>query len=69
MKLLFTRKETAACLGVSPWTLDTLISLRYFKPKRIGARVQIPASQLEEFAKHDHPKFELQDDVKRNGQL
>jgi excisionase family DNA binding protein len=61
MKLLFTRKEAAACLGVSPRTLDTLISFRYFKPKRIGARVQIPVAQLEEFIKHDHPKLEMQD--------
>lgn len=60
MKLLFTRKEAASALAISPRTLDTLISLRYFKPRRIGARVQIPADQLAEFVKHDHPVLEMQ---------
>jgi hypothetical protein len=61
MKLLYTRKEAAAALAISPRTLDTLISLRYFKPKRIGTRVQIPVKQIEEFVKGDHPKLEMQD--------
>jgi len=69
MKLLYTRKEAAICLGVSTDTIDRLITKGHFKPCRIGARgVRIPVSQLETFAKHDHPKLELQGSAERNGQ-
>jgi Helix-turn-helix domain len=60
MPLLLSRKDAAKELSVCPRTVDKLITLGYFKPTRIGARVQIPFSQIQKFATGDHPVLKKQ---------
>jgi excisionase family DNA binding protein len=49
-KLLHSRKETAAMLGVCLPTLDKLVHRGKLKPRRIGARVLFSRTELQRFA-------------------
>jgi excisionase family DNA binding protein len=53
--LLLTRDEVAQELRVSTKTIDRLITKGYFKPIRIGKLIRIPVTELQKFAKRDHP--------------
>jgi excisionase family DNA binding protein len=53
-KILVSRKEASAALGVSTRTLDHLIAEKQITARRVGKRVLIPFSELARFARHDH---------------
>lgn len=53
-RLLFSKKEAAALLGVSLRTLNTLIAMRELPVRRIGRRRLIERHCLEQFAREDH---------------
>jgi len=53
-KLLYSKKEAAELLSVSPRTIDNIINNRELVARRIGARVLIPYSSLLHFTRRDH---------------
>jgi excisionase family DNA binding protein len=57
MPLLFSRKRTAATLGVSVRTVDYLIESRQLPTRRIGRRILIPYSAILRFVRNDHPNL------------
>jgi excisionase family DNA binding protein len=59
MSLLLTREQVAAELSVSTKTVDRLITKGCFKVTRIGKLVRIPLTEVQKFAKQDHPTLEL----------
>jgi excisionase family DNA binding protein len=56
MSLLLTREEVANELRVSTKTVDRLITKGHFKVTRIGKLVRIPFTEVQKFAKQDHPQ-------------
>lgn len=54
-KLLVGREEAAVRLSLSVRSIDYLLADRQLKFRRIGGRVLIPISELERFARMDHP--------------
>jgi excisionase family DNA binding protein len=57
MALLLTRQEVAHELRVSTKTVDRLITKGCFKVTRIGRSIRIPYSEVQKFAKGDHPQI------------
>lgn len=55
-KLLVSRQEAAQMLSISERGLDYLIANKHLSTRRIGSRVLIPLSELQHFARSDHPK-------------
>jgi excisionase family DNA binding protein len=55
-KLLVGREEAAVRLSLSVRSVDYLLADRLLKFRRIGGRVLIPISELERFARMDHPE-------------
>jgi excisionase family DNA binding protein len=55
-RLLLSKKEAAQSLGTSLRSLEYLIARKDLVSRRVGRRVLIPASALEQFARHDHPQ-------------
>jgi excisionase family DNA binding protein len=55
-KLLVGREEAAERLSLSIRSVDYLLANRQLKFRRIGGRVLIPVSELERFARMDHPE-------------
>ena len=55
-KLLVGREEAAVRLSLSVRSIDYLLADRQLKFRRIGGRVLIPISELERFARMDHPQ-------------
>jgi excisionase family DNA binding protein len=55
-RLLVGRKEAADLLSISARALDYLVSNRRLSTRRIGSRVLIPVSELQRFARADHPE-------------
>ena len=55
-KLLVGREEAAVRLSLSVRSVDYLLADRQLKFRRIGGRVLIPISELERFARMDHPQ-------------
>lgn len=49
-KLLFSKKETAQTLSVSPRMADHLIASGVLQVKRVGRRVLVTGASLEDFA-------------------
>ena len=49
-RLLIDRRDAAYQLGISIRKLDELIALKEIPVRRIGRRVLVPQSSLEEFA-------------------
>ena len=54
-RILYPQKDAAYILGVSLRTIGYLISEKKLMTKRIGKRQLIPLSELQRFAKSDHP--------------
>jgi excisionase family DNA binding protein len=54
-RLLVGRKEAADLLSISARALDYLVANHQLTTRRIGARVLIPISELQRFARTDHP--------------
>lgn len=52
--LLLSRKETAAVLGISLRTLDTLVIQGEIATRRVRRRVLFERRELERFARRDH---------------
>jgi excisionase family DNA binding protein len=52
--LLFSLKDSARILSISPRTLQTLIATKQIPVRRIGRRVLIHRKDLEAFARRDH---------------
>ncbi len=53
-KLLLTKREAAHMLSVSLRTIENQIGRKQLVVRRIGRRVLIPVSQIEQFARRDH---------------
>lgn len=58
-RLLFSRKESAAILGVSERTLTYAIDANRLRVTRIGRRTLLHRAELERFARIDNPTFRL----------
>jgi excisionase family DNA binding protein len=52
-KLQYSREDAATLLGVSLRTMDRLIAMKQITVRRIGRRVLIPYSAMEQFIKRD----------------
>ena len=55
-RLLVGRSEAAEMLSISRRALDYLVANKQLSFRRIGARVLIPLSDLQRFARADHPQ-------------
>ena len=53
-KLLCSKKEAAQALSISLRSLEYLIARQELATRRIGKRVLVPLSALNQFAKCDH---------------
>jgi excisionase family DNA binding protein len=53
-KILFSKRDAAEMLSVSPRTLDYLIAMRELEVRRVGRKVLVPRTEIERFAKRDH---------------
>jgi hypothetical protein len=51
LKLLFSKKEGAAALGISPRKVDLLISAKLIRPTRIGRRCMLHRKEIERLAR------------------
>jgi excisionase family DNA binding protein len=54
-RLLVGRREAADLLSISARALDYLVANRQLNTRRIGSRVLIPITELQRFARADHP--------------
>jgi excisionase family DNA binding protein len=54
-RLLVGRREAADLLSISARALDYLVANKQLTTRRIGSRVLIPISELQRFARADHP--------------
>ena len=55
-KLLFSRKDSAAVLGISVRALDYAIANGLLPIRRVGRRILISATSLRQFTRQDHPQ-------------
>jgi excisionase family DNA binding protein len=53
-KFLFTRKEAAYSLGLSPRSVDYLIQAKKLETRRIGTKVLVTRESLRRFATGNH---------------
>jgi excisionase family DNA binding protein len=53
--IALSKSETAQVLGVSLRTVDRLIALKQLPVRRLGRRVLIPRTALQDFLRRDHP--------------
>jgi excisionase family DNA binding protein len=49
------KQEAAQMLGVSLRTIERLIALKELHVRRLGRRVLVPRTSLENFLRSDHP--------------
>lgn len=54
-KLMLSRRQAAESLGISIRSLDYLIQRTELRARRIGRRILIPRTEVERFARGDHP--------------
>ena len=59
-KILVSKKEAAAALGVSLRTVENLIASKQLDARRIGRRRLIPRASLEKLARRDVPSPSLE---------
>ena len=59
-KILFSKKESAALLGIGLRTLENLIARKELDTRRIGRRRLIPRISLERLARRDVPSLTAQ---------
>ncbi len=60
-QLLVSKKEAARLLGVCVRTVEGFVSRKQLTARKIGRRVLIPFSAIEQFAKRDHATSEQSD--------
>jgi excisionase family DNA binding protein len=53
--MALTKRDAAQMLGVSLRTIERLIALKELPVRRLGRRVLIPRTSLENFLRSDHP--------------
>ena len=53
-RLLYSRKEAAQQLSISPRMLDYFIGQKKINARKIGRRILIPHTELVKFARQDH---------------
>jgi excisionase family DNA binding protein len=53
--IALSKIEAAQVLGVSLRTVDRLIALKQLPVRRLGRRVLIPRTALQDFLRRDHP--------------
>lgn len=53
-RLLYSKRSTAAALGISVRTLENLVAVLEITPRRIGKRVLFEGREIERFARRDH---------------
>jgi excisionase family DNA binding protein len=53
---LIDRRDAAQYLSISQRSLDYLLAQGELHVRRIGSRVLIPLSELQRYARIDHPK-------------
>jgi excisionase family DNA binding protein len=53
--IALSKSEAAQVLGVSLRTVDRLIALKQLPVRRLGRRVLIPRTALQDFLRRDHP--------------
>ena len=53
--IALNKQQAAQTLGVSLRTLDRLIALKELQVRRLGRRVVIPRTALENLIRRDHP--------------
>ena len=54
-RLLVGRRQAADLLSISARALDYLVANKQLTTRRIGSRILIPISELQRFARADHP--------------
>lgn len=54
-KILFSKKEAATLLSISPRCVDKLIARQELETRRIGRRRLVPRVSLERLARRDVP--------------
>lgn len=57
-RLLYSVKEAAEQLSISPWTVRKLIEIGQVKHRQFGRRMLIPRAELERLAKKDFARIE-----------
>lgn len=55
-RLLVGRRDAARMLSISERSLDYLLANQQLHAKRIGSRVLISVTELERYARGDHPQ-------------
>ena len=53
--LLYSRQDAATILGISVRAIDYLVTTQQLTTRSIGRRRLIPRSDLDRFARRDHP--------------
>ena len=66
-KILFSKKEAAGLLSISPRSVDNLIARKELETRRIGRRRLIPRASLEKLARRDTPSPALEAAKVREG--
>lgn len=66
-KILVSKKEAAALLGISLRTVENLIARKELESRRIGRRRLIPRVSLEKLARRDTPSASLEGAEVRDG--
>lgn len=54
-RLLFSKAEAAELLSISPRALDYQIAMGELGVRKVGSRVLISRTALQQFARQDHP--------------
>jgi len=54
-QIAVNKQKAAQMLGVSLRTIERLIALKELQVRRLGRRVLIPRTSLENFLRSDHP--------------
>jgi excisionase family DNA binding protein len=66
-KILVSKKEAAAALGISLRTVENLIARKELDARRIGRRRLVPKASLEKLARRDVPSPALEAAEVRDG--
>jgi excisionase family DNA binding protein len=53
-KLLLSKKESAAALGISVRSVENFIRRKELPARKLGRRTLIPLTALQQFARRDH---------------
>jgi excisionase family DNA binding protein len=54
LRLLLSKRDTAARLNISVRTLENLVAIGEIRPRRIGKRVLFELREISRFSRSDH---------------